>query len=495
MNRRELIQRFTLVGASAVATACTSTTQRPSNLLVLCVDDLNAWVNSLHPDQAIHTPWIDRLAARGTLFEHAYCAAPYCNASRMAVFTGCWPSTTGIYKDEPFWSQPQRKPTFIEAIRRQHYQVFASGKVLHGRYNYKAASAMGLAAAPWIPLEDRAWLWDQQHPSGPEPLPVPFPTHRIHQDAAGEPWSPQFDWGTLTPEQEAVHPDVNTANAVAAFLRQPHRQPFLAIAGFYKPHLPWYAPQRWLDRYPLNSIKLPPQPSDDLSDVPATARQWAEASADAATLTEKGLSRHAVRAYKASISFADEQIGRVLQALWASPLASNTIVALWSDNGFHLGEKQHWRKFTLWEEATRVPLIIADPRDGPYRPRVAAPVSLIDLFPTLLDLAGLPPLDGVDGHSLRLLMQGGTSTPRTPAVMSWGAGNHSIREGPWRYTHYAAGGAELYNHNTDPLERHNLSGHPNSAAQEQRLGSRLADALSRNAVADAGMGSSSKSQP
>jgi arylsulfatase A-like enzyme len=480
MKRRQLLQSTAVAVASVVATACRRSANDPPNLLVIGVDDLNAWVNALNPSQTIITPWIDRLAARGTVFEHAYCAAPYCNASRMAVFTGCWPSTTGIYKDEPYWSQPKRKPTFIEALRREHYRVFSAGKVFHGRYNYAAAKAQGLATASWIEQENRAWLWDQAAPTAPEPLIQPFPANGLERDVNGKPWSAQFDWGRLSPAQESQHPDVLTAEAVARFLRQPDRQPFLAMAGFYKPHLPWYAPQRWLDRYPLDQIELPPQLASDLNDVPPTAQQWAQSPPDDATLTAAGLSREAVRAYKASISFADEQIGRVLEALWSSPQASNTIVALWSDNGFHLGEKLHWRKFTLWEEATRVPLIIADPQGGPYRPRVAAPVSLIDLFPTLLDLAGLPAMPGVDGHSLKALMKGSSSTAQTPALMSWGAGNNSIRQGPWRYIRYRAGGEELYNHDNDPLEHHNLATEPSQRRQLLHLRRELDQALTQH---------------
>ena len=496
MKRRQLFQASAAATASAgINAACRNASHQRPNLLVLCVDDLNTWVNHLNPQQQILTPWIDRLAQRGTVFERTYCAAPYCNASRMAVFTGCWPSTTGVYKDQPYWSQPQRKITYLEAIRRQGYSLFSAGKVLHGRYNYKLASALGLRQAPWIQLEDRDWLWDQNAGIAPEPLGSPFPSIGLSHDTENRPWTPQFDWGVLSAAQEARHPDVRTADAMAAFLRQTHQRPFLAIAGFYKPHLPWYAPQRWLDRYPLSGIELPPQFADDLNDVPPTARTWAGTPADEATLRQEGLRRQALRAYKASISFADEQIGRVLKALWSSPLAENTIVALWSDNGFHLGEKLHWRKFTLWEEATRVPMIIADPLTGPYKPRVAAPVSLIDLFPTLVDLAGLQPLAGVDGHSLQPVMRGEANSPQTPVLMSWGAGNHSLRQGSWRYTSYAAGGAELYNHSSDPLEHRNLSGQATTAKQEQLLRRKLAQSLGGSSASGDEMEPSNQVEP
>lgn len=457
ITRRQLLNASLLSSSALLASSCLKKNGQVKNLLIICVDDLNAWVNTLSPAEMIYTPWIDQLATRGTTFENAYCAAPYCNASRMAVFTGCFPSTTGIYRDENYWEQPQRKQTFIETLKRKNqYYTMSAGKVFHGRYDYPNATKHQLSNANWINQENQSWLWDETNLVAEEPLPKPFPEIGIKRDIEGRSWSAQLDWGELSYEQEKRHPDVLTANAFVDFLKNPRQQPFLAIAGFYKPHLPWYAPQRWIDKYPLEKIKVPAQPSD-LTYVPEIARHWVKnMPADDATLKAEGLRKKAIQAYKASISFADEQIGRVLQALWDSPLADDTIVALWSDNGFHLGEKLHWRKFTLWEEATRVPLIISDPDNKYHKSRVSTPVSLIDLFPTLLDLLGLPPKPNIDGHSLKPLMLGYTSKGLSPALTQWGEGNSSIRIGHWRYTLYTTGDEELYDHLNDPLEHNNL---------------------------------------
>ena len=464
VKRRSALQLAAATAAFTLVTGNRARGERAPNLLVICVDDLNHWVGHLGAPQRAITPWIDSLAARGTSFSHAYCPAPYCNASRMAVFSGMLPMSTGIYKDEPYWQRTQRPPTFFELARQHHYFLYGAGKVFHGRYDYPTAQTQGQSHAQWLDLQNRPALWDGYQPLAPEPLAQPFPSHGLATAQDGQPWSAQFDWGVLTPEQERQHPDVVTAQAVAAFLRQPTREPFLCVAGFYKPHLPWYAPQRWLDRYPLDQLVMPTVDARDLNDVPPLARQWALNPADQQTLEARQFTRQAVQAYKASISFADEQIGTVLQTLWTSPLRDNTIVALWSDNGFHLGEKLHWRKFTLWEEATRVPMIISAPQRGAYRSVVPSPVSVIDLFPTLFAMAGLPVPMGIDGQSLLPLMRSGDPGAAAPALMSWGEGNHSIRQHHWRYTRYSDQTEELYDLEADPLEHRNLAADPASAA-------------------------------
>jgi arylsulfatase A-like enzyme len=394
----------------------------------------------------------------------------------MAVFTGLQPSSTGIYKDEPYWSSAERPETYFEAIRKNHYYLYGAGKIFHGRYDYAGAQQRGLSHADWLDQGNRSSLWDEFQPMQAERLPAPFPSHQLGQDNEGKPWSAQFDWGVLPTDAETQHADVITAGAIARFLKRPPKQPFICVAGFYKPHLPWYAPQRWFNHYPLDKLVMPIIQANDLDDVPAIAKRWAILPGDHSTLEAAQLTKQAVQAYKASISFADEQIGRVLKALWQSPEANNTIVALWSDNGFHLGEKLHWRKFTLWEEATRVPLIIASPQGGPYQKRVEDPVSVVDLFPTLFDLAGLPALPHVDGHSLKSLMLTNTHKPQKPALMTWGEGNHSIRVRYWRYTRYHDGSEELYNLQNDPQEHNNLATQPAQLSQLHKLRAALNNA-------------------
>jgi arylsulfatase A-like enzyme len=232
---------------------------------------------------------------------------------------------------------------------------------------------------------------------------------------------------------------------VVGDLRDPPGQPFFCAAGLYKPHLPWHVPQRFFDMYPREGVVVPIIREDDLDDAPPLAKAWALSPPDHELITSKGVWKDAVQGYLACISYADEQVGKILAALESGRAADNTIIILCGDNGFHLGEKLHWRKFALWEEATRVPLIFSGPGIVPWR-RNTEPVSLLDVYATILDAAGLP-FDGRDACTLRSLMGGreGQVRPRS-VIMTWGANNHSIRTSHWRLTRYVDGGVELFDH-------------------------------------------------
>ncbi|WP_407864094.1 sulfatase [Phyllobacterium phragmitis] len=445
------------------------------NILFIVADDLNSWIEPLGRHPQVKTPNIKRLAAMGTTFTRAYCTAPYCNASRMSVFTGCLPSTTGVYGNEPFWEQPLRRPTFLEHLRRSGYYCFGAGKVFHGTFDYASAGRERSRSAHWRDTENRLELWDDFRSNDPEPMPPARPLNGMFDfDRFNEvsPWNHLFDWGILPADREAEMPDQKTANAVSDFLRAPHDKPFFCAMGLYKPHLPWYVPKRFFDLYPLESTVLPMVKDDDLDDVPDLARKWALNPPDHETVLKHGQWRHAVQGYLASISYCDSLIGQVLDALEASPHADNTIIVLWGDNGFHLGEKLHWRKFVLWEEACRVPFLAAAPGIKTIS-RADAPVSLVDLFPTLCDLASVPPLDDVDGLSLLPLMRGEISERPTAPEMIWGKDNHSIRANQWRYTRYVDGSEELYDHTSDPYEWTNLAGDPRFSTVLSSLRTRL----------------------
>ncbi|MEZ5946320.1 MAG: sulfatase [Hyphomonas sp.] len=440
------------------------------NILFIVADDLNAWIGPLGRHPQVQTPNIDRLAARSVVFERAYCPAPYCNASRMSVFTGLRPSTSGIYQNEPFFGQAGRAPTYFEQLRSAGYHLFGAGKVFHGYFDYRQAGA-GRTDAPWIDMHAHDSLWDRFVHNTPEPMPPGRPLNRMFDfdrfDTV-DPWNHHFDWGVLPDGREADMPDRLSVNAALDFLAAPPAgQPFFCAVGLYKPHLPWYAPKRFFDLYPLDSVVLPVVNEHDLDDVPPMARMWARTPDDHAAVLAAGQWREAVQGYLAAISYCDAEIGRLLDGLDASPAGRDTIIALWGDNGFHLGEKLHWRKFVLWEEATRVPLILSRPA-GDAPGRVEAPVSLLDLFPTLCDLAGAPGIPGADGISLRPLMDGEATAPR-PVLTTWQEGNHSLRHGSWRYTRYADATEELYDQAADPLEWTNLAASPAHAADLQAL--------------------------
>lgn len=434
------------------------------NILFIVADDLNSWIGPLgrHPD--VRTPNIDRLAKRASVFTHAYCTAPYCNASRMSVFTACLPKTTGIYANEPFWENPLRRLTAVEHLRANGYHCFGTGKVFHGSFDYAKAGRDRLARAEWHDIQNRQAIWDSFCSNVADPLPPSRPLNGMFDFNRFEtvsPWNHHFDWGELPPGRESDMPDSLTVSNVVDFMKNPPDQPFLCAAGFYKPHLPWYIPKRFLDLYPLDRISLPFVKCDDLDDVPPIARKWALDPPDHERILAHGQWRFAVRAYLAAISYCDAQIGLVLDALAASPKANDTIVVLWGDNGFHLGEKLHWRKFVLWEEATRVPLIIAQAGETLRGNRIDEPVSLLDIWPTVFDLAGLPDMGKIDGVSLSAVMVDRIHSSGRPAVMTWEKGNHSIRSGTWRYTRYHDKTEELYDCFNDPFEWTNLIGDPN----------------------------------
>lgn len=429
----------------------------PPNILFIVLDDLNAWIGALGRHPQAQTPHIDALARRGVLFENAYCSAPYCNASRMGLFTGQLPSTLGIYDNEPFWGNPARPPVFIERLREAGYRSFGAGKVFHGVFDYASAGASDAREAAWIEIENRVAIWDAYADSTAEPLPLNRPMNRLFDFSAFDQVPPMyrhFDWGPLPAESEGATPDAAVARAVSAYLAQ-NAAPFFCAAGIYKPHLPWHAPQRFFDLYDRDTIILPQVRDDDLDDVPPIGRQWALNPPDHELVTSRGVWRDAVRGYLACVSYADHIVGQIVAALDASPARDNTAIILCGDNGFHLGEKLHWRKFALWEEATRVPLIVVPP-GGASGVRVREPVSLIDICPTVLDLAGLATLDG-EASSLVPFISNADAKRGRPVITTWLKGNHSLRDARYRYTRYSDGGEELYDHAADPYEWTNLA--------------------------------------
>jgi arylsulfatase A-like enzyme len=430
------------------------------NFLFIIVDDLNAWIGALGRHPQVKTPNIDALARRGALFTNAYCSAPYCNASRMGLYTGCLPSTLGVYANEPFWDAANRRPTIMELLRDNGYRTAGAGKVFHGIFDYEKAGYDRLDHAPWKEIETRDLAWHEFRQNVSEPLPAGRPLNGLFDfsDFASVPeMYRHFDWGPIPDEREQEMPDFQVVASVKQFLGSAPSEPFFCAAGLYKPHLPWHAPKRFFDLYP-GDISLPIVKDDDLDDVPPLAREWALTPPDHELVTSRGAWKDGVRGYLACISYADFLVGELIAALDASPSAGNTAIILCGDNGFHLGEKLHWRKFALWEEATRVPLIYVPPGGLAAPSRPATPVSLIDIFPTVLEAAGVPFASAIDAESLLNQATGKSAEPRSkPVITTWGEGNHSVRTQRWRYTRYTDGGEELYDHAADPHEWTNLA--------------------------------------
>jgi choline-sulfatase len=430
------------------------------NVLMVVMDDLNDWVGCLggYPGK-VFTPHLDTLAASGTLFTNAHCAIPLCNGSRTSTLTGLSPLQTGVTYNNTQWRDlPKLKSvrTLPQYFQEAGYRALGAGKVFHF---HDAASWNGfwpenVHGFPPEPVEP-----DNEHPMKGGP-----PQNRI--DAS-------FDWGAVNTPVEQT-PDYQVASYIIEALQQPTDKPLFIGLGLGKPHLPWYLPAQYFDRYPLESIQLPAVLQQDLNDVPAAAKALVNEYIHQ-DVVRMGFWKHAVQAYLASITFADEQLGRVLTALKQSPLADNTLVVLWSDHGWHLGEKMQWRKLTLWEEATHVPLIIAGPGIHPGQ-QCNAPVSLLDIVPTLGGLCGLNLRAPLPGRNLQPLLATPDAKWDTVAATVWymdDALNMAVRDRRYRYIRYADGSEELYDHEQDPHEWRNLAAEPSMTHIRATLAKKL----------------------
>ncbi len=439
-----------LIGLAALAAlAAQGMAAEPSrpNVLFISVDDLHDWVGVLGKRPDVKTPNIDRLAKQGVVFTRAYCAAPACNPSRAALMTGLRPSSTGVYHNDQPW-RPVLKDavTLQEYFMKNGYTAEGGGKIYHGRYNEPAA-------------------WSHWERAGNSANPTKTPVNGI-------PNTGHFDWGPVDASDEEMA-DHHTATWACEVLKRKHDKPFFLAPGMIRPHLPFYAPKKYFDMYPLDKIEVPKTLSTDLEDIPPAGIRMARPDRDHANVVKHDQWKKAVQAYLACITFMDAQVGRILDALDKSPYRDNTIVVFWSDHGWHLGEKEHWRKFALWEEATRVTLAIKVP--GVTKPDgvCGRTVNLLDLYPTLVELCGLPKKDGLEGASLVPLLKDPNAKWDRPSITTHGRNNHALRTEKWRYIRYADGSEELYDHDADPLEWKNLATDPATAKIRAELAAQL----------------------
>jgi len=423
------------------------------NVLFIALDDLNDWVGCLGGHPQAKTPNLDRLAASGILFDNAHCAAPACNPSRCAIFSGISPHLSGMYDNR----QDMRKvlpdaELLPKYFSRHGYWSGGSGKMLH--YFIDARS------------------WDEYYPK--KESENPFPPHldwgkRPKSLPRGGPWQyVETDWHAFDVSDDEFGGDAKVADYVSGKLMEKHEKPFFLACGIYRPHEPWFVPKKYFDLFPLAQVQLPPgYREDDLDDLPKSGKK-AGPNRYFAHIRSHNQWREAVQAYLASIAYADAMLGRVLDTLEKSPNRENTIVVLWSDHGWHLGEKQHWQKFTGWRAATRVPLVVRVPKGVPGLPGgtkaggvCKEPVNLISLFPTLTDLCGLPAKADNSGPSLvPLLANPGADWPHVSITYVQRPGTFGLSDRGWRYLHYTDGGEELYDIEADPYEWTNLAKDP-----------------------------------
>jgi arylsulfatase A-like enzyme len=438
-TRREFLG--TVAGGLGLGALAAGPAARPAprgplrNLLFFSFDDLNDWVGPLAAHPGVRTPNLDRLAAGGVTFTRAYTASPKCGAARASLVTGVHTATHGVHSNQPTFETLQATvPWLVQLpahLRANGWKTLGAGKIYHG---------------------PNAPAFDEYRQARHDPLPPNRPLNGI-------PGADTFDWGPVDAPDDRMG-DAGLAEWAAEQVAQAHDRPFFLACGFGKPHLPWFVPPAYFEPFPLETLELPLVLDTDLDDVPPIGRHLAQATGNHADVVTTNNWARAVQGYLASIYFVDAQVGRVLDALEAGPNAGTTAVVVWSDHGFHLGEKLHWRKFALWEEATRIPLIVRVPGVSAPGARCERTVSSIDLYPTFNALFGLPPVPHLEGHDLTALLRSPGAPWPWPAVSIYDGEHATVRTERWRYIRYGDGTEELYDHDADPLEWTNLAADP-----------------------------------
>jgi len=460
---------LSFLGLSKVSGQEISKRSDAPNVLFIVVDDLNDWVGCLGGHPQAKTPNIDRLAKKGVLFTNAHCQAPLCGPSRASFLSGFYPGTTGVYqqpkkmdlaKDEQFF-----KGRLLPEYFAQHgYQTLAAGKITHGYPPSKAFQEYGGKFGGFGP-----------YPKGRK---------RFNYQLPDVPWSGTLtDWGAF-PDADEKMADQKVANWAKKQLNREFKKPFFMAVGFVRPHVPFYVPQKWFDKFDLNQIQLPAVVQDELKGVPPTGRNvHAVPKYPNLEFLQKNDSkqfRKCVQAYLACCSFVDDKVGQVVRALEKSKYGKNTIIVFCSDHGYHVGEKNRVCKHSLWEEATRVPFCIVDLRPKKTSAvlqggKFQGPVGLIDIYPTLTDLCGLPQNTANQGISLKGVLKtpGNSKLNRVGISTVYGRGNQSVRTDRFRLVRYYDGTEEFYDHRVDSRERQNLAHHPKFLKDKRKLQGQL----------------------
>jgi len=434
------------------------------NVLFLAVDDMNDWIGCLQSTPQAITPNLDRLAARGVNFTNAHTAGVFCAPSRAAIFSGQFASTTGCYRSANYFvNHPQIEPLQV-SFSKAGYRTFGAGKLFH--HPAGAIDVRGWNEFFLRNPKQRATGWPLDSWSQGTPFPNPFPNsiyNRGQQITGGL----FLEWGAIPDKREAEMADTIRINWAVNKLQEQHDQPFFLGVGIYAPHFPNYCPQKYFDLYDPNKIQLPPYKDDDLDDLPPKIKKIKTArSRIHHKLEELDAVPDAIHGYLACISYADAMMGRVLDALDASPYADNTIVVLWSDHGYHHGEKGDWGKHTLWERTSNVPFIWAGPQIANGK-TCDATVSLIDMYPTFVEMCDLEkPSQTLEGESIAAtLADPSTAKDRNVFLPHMHPHEYAIINRDWRYIRYGEDGEELYDQRVDPNEWHNLADDPKYAAR------------------------------
>jgi arylsulfatase A-like enzyme len=426
--------------------------------LFVSIDDLNDWVGPLDGHPQTQTPNMDRLAAQGMVFANAHAPAMICNPSRAAIMTGISPASSGVYGNQTDWRRTARLrdvPTIPRYFQDNGYRTFGAGKLFHSStYN------------PWAYFGyNDTTAWNAYFPSLERQLPDEIRPHV--RPVNGTPHTVNFDWSPVAATDMAMGDGQVVTWSIKQILLDDNAPRFNAV-GIYRPHLPWYLPRKYFDMHPLDEIELPDVLDNDLEDIPEAPLAGIDSLMPSSmvlhdwVIEDETLVRwkEGVQAYLASISYADAMLGHLLDALDQSGRAENTIIVLWSDHGFHLGEKGRWRKTTLWRESTRVPLIVVAPGVTQPGTKTDSVVSLLDLYRTLVELAGLDMPAHPEGVSLVPLLEDPDVAWDHAAISTNAFGGHAVSTDQYRYIRYSDGSEELYDIASDPHEWRNLAGDP-----------------------------------
>ncbi|MEO1257756.1 MAG: sulfatase [Bacteroidota bacterium] len=419
------------------------------NVLFVALDDMNDWASPLAGNGQALTPNLDAFAKESVNFTKNYCTSPGCNPSRSTLLTGLHTYNSGMYSNYQDWRKVpllKGRPTLSHYFRQNGYFTAGAGKIFH----YSQVDTLA---------------WNEYYPSIKQPMPKEFIPENAPLNM--EPFKymyNMFDWADLDISDEETA-DFKSVQYISQQLAKNHEKPFFLACGIYRPHLPWYVPKKYFDLFPLDKIQLPKTVENDTADLGPRAKELIRRGGNYHKYVIKNNQwKNAVQGYLASIAYADAMLGHLLNNLKKSPYAENTIVVIWSDHGWQLGEKMHWRKFALWENVTRTVMMIKVPAglaalpDGAAKNKSTASLtSLLDIYPTLVELCQLPERIDLDGHSLTPLLKNPEQNIARPIITTYDYGDYSIRHENWHLIKYIDGSEELYNLTNDPEEWYNLA--------------------------------------
>ena len=430
--------------------SCTNKTIDHPNVLFISIDDLNDWNEPLGGNNQVITPHLSDFSNESVNFTKNYCTSPGCNPSRSTMMTGLHTYTSGMYSNYQDWRKVPKMAeatTLAEYFKNNGYYTAGAGKIYH--YSQVHPDS-----------------WNNYYPSQvnnmpkdyiPEDAPVNMPPFKYMYNA--------FDWAGISVGNEETS-DYKSVEYISNMLKKDHDKPFFLACGIYRPHLPWYVPKKYFDMYPLEDISMPELLENDTSDLGDRAKELISRGGNYhKNVIEAGKWKEAIRGYLASITFADAMVGKLLENLKKSKYAENTIIVIWSDHGWQLGEKMHWRKFALWENVIKTLLMIKVPEGITVLPsgsnngkNVESLTSLLDIYPTLVELCDLPKNNNLDGKSLVKLLNNPELKIDRSIITTYDFADYSVRKGPWHYINYVDGSEELYNLENDNEEWYNLIG-------------------------------------